>query len=334
MTIHRQINVLGQGGNHTTWWLFKVMVDAGWTVPMSGSGVGGLYASSNVFNMSQSPQRYSSLPANGVGVGSEPWGYPYCWAVLEDPGGNRQVLLTRNNGASNNGDRYWGYYYSQSGSFGDGQTPGTDWYEDQNASAPDQATLWSRTSLVFEDGANATRVFAAADDTPSPEGEYGFIVMEFRSTNDFSGIFVLDDLRHCPPGQVHSLVLLGTDADGIVPQHTYNQRYFINSNPKTLTYRDTIFEYLANNCSYCIWWGYSRFAAPGGGQVSPDGKEYALPICVTTADYSNYIGFSRWFRAPSVNHSYPDTGGTLLYLFTDEIMVVDLLDGATTPTPI
>lgn len=333
MTIHRYLDVLGQGGNHTAWWLFKAMVNAGWTVPMSGSGITGLYATSNVFDMSQSPQKYTSLGPINVGVGSEAWGHRYCWAVLEDPSGNRQVLLMRNNNTGTPGDRYWGLYYSPGGRFGEGQTPGTDWNQEQNAVAPDMQTIWGRTSIIFSDGADAVRSYVAADDTPSPEGEYGFIAMEFRNPNFFSGMFFLDDLRQCPPGQSHSLAIGGVDYADIDPNTTYNYGYFGGNLPRSLSYRDTPFEYFTG-CYYCIWYGYARFATPWGGEISADGKEYALPIAVITGDLWNYMGFSRWFRAPSLAHNYPDTGGGELYLFTEALLIVDVLDGLTTPTPV
>jgi len=329
VTIHRQLDVLGQGGNHSTWWLFKVMVDAGWTVPMSGSGTGGLYATSNVFNMSQLPKNGDVLDPNGIGVGSEPWGHPGCWFVAEDPSGNRQVMLKRSSNGGSGWDHAWTYRYSRGGRFGEGQTPGTEWNENTPAAAPDQATEWNGTQL-FINNATASRTFAAADDTPSPEGEYGFIVMEFKPTNDFSGIICLDDLRECPVGQKDSLTIF---AGG--PTHL-NTTDFLGGNvsPGSLTYRDTPFEYFDTGSYQCGWYGYTRWGAPNGGQVSPDGNEYALPIPVVSKGYPVYMGFSRWFRVPSINHVYPDTGGGENYLFTDILMVVDLLDGLTTPTPV
>ena len=187
---------------------------------------------------------------------------------------------------------------------------------------------------MFTDGAFTTRSFAAADDTPSPEGEYGFICCEFKNVNDFVGMMFLDDLRYCPTGQKHSLTVHAADYDGIDPVTTYTRGYWDGDYPDTLTYRDTPFEYMSGGSYYCVWWAYSRYAAPWGGQISADGNEYAMPICVLSYDQVTYLGFSRWFRAPSIAHNYPDTGGGLLYLFVDSIMIVDLLDGLTTPTPV
>lgn len=329
MTIHRYLDVLGQGGNHSTWWLFKALVDAGWTVPASGSGNGGLYATSNVFNMSQTPKHGSAVDPNGIGVGSEPWGHGGCWFVAQDPSGNRQIELDRGTGAGSGYDGWWYFRYSRGARFGEGQTPGTDWDENTPAAAPDAEIEWNGSNL-FTATEIATRTFVAADDTPSPEGEYGFIVMEFEPTNFFAGLIISDDLRYCPVGQKESLAVWACNSNNLNTGNLFGAA----TSPGSLSYRDTPLEYYAHNAYYCAWYGYSRYAVPNGGQVSPDGNEYALPVPVVSNGYPNYIGFSRWFRAPSIDHNYPDTGGSELYLFTESVLVVDLLDGLTTPTPI
>lgn len=330
MTIHRYLDVLGQGGNHTTWWLFKALTEAGWTVAMSGSGTGGLFATSNVFDMSQLPKQGDIVDPNGIGIGSEPWGHPGCWFVVDDPSANRQILLKRFGpyGAGSY-DTWWTYRYSRGSRFGEGQTPSLDWNENTPPAAPDEATEWDTTGL-FSPGGEATRCFIAADDTPSPSGEYGFIAVEFRATNAFKGIIVYDDVRECPDGLKDCVTVWAGDANDIGTGNFLGG----NGSPGSLYYRDTIFEDWNINTYYCGWYGYNRYAAPNGGQVSADGKEYILPIPVVSKEPSVYVGFSRWFRVPSINHSYPDTGGGELYMFNGNVVIVDLLDGLTTPTPI
>jgi len=329
VTIHRYLDVLGQGGNHSTWWFFKALVDAGWTVPASGSGTGGLYATSNVFDMSQTPKHGSALDPNGIGVGSEPWGHPACWFVAEDPAGNRQIQLRRSVSSGSGYDNTWAFRYSRGGRFGEGQTPGTDWDENTEPTAPDGIAEWNSNSL-FANGAVASRTFVAVDDTPSPEGEYGAIVVEYQATNLLSGLIMVDDLRYAPVGQPAPIAIWAANSGDLSTTTLYAGA----QSPGTDSYQGTSFEYYAHDAFYCGWYGYARWGVPAGGQVSPDGNEYALPIPVITEGFNNYIGFSRWLRAPSIDHNYPDTGGGKLYLFTPSVMFVDLLDGLTTPTPI
>jgi hypothetical protein len=47
--LHRNLNKTGFGGNYCMWWLKETMKAAGWTVKASGSGLNGVYATSDVF---------------------------------------------------------------------------------------------------------------------------------------------------------------------------------------------------------------------------------------------------------------------------------------------
>jgi len=332
MTIHRRLNQVGLGGNYTTWWLIKTMLDAGWTVPMSGSGIGGLYATSNVFDLAQLPIYWSGLGPNGVGVGSEPWGHESCWIVLEDPSGNRQILLQRSAAGASAADSDWYLYYSPGGRFGEGQTPGTDWDADSRSDAPDIGTEASN-SAIFRNGGDPSLCHVAADDTPSPEGEYGVIAVEFYPTNAFSGIIMLDDVRNAPVGHPHPYTVFAELSQGLT-----NSRFHgtgsTDRSPSTVVGAGTPGQVYVQNCRTPRWTSYVANQMPGGGGVGVDGKERALPLIVVSAGAQEYIGVSRWLCSPSVTRDYPNTGSSQQYLFTQVVMIADLLDGVTTPASI
>lgn len=328
MTIHRRLNQAGQGGHYTTWWLLKTMLDAGWTVPFSGSGVGGLYDTSNVFDLAQSPKYTTILDPNGVGIGSEPWGHRSCWICLEDPSGNRQMVLQRSGSAGNFYDGHWYIYWSPGGRFGEGQVAGTDWDEDTVINAPDRGTEISNLA-IFNNNAAASLAQIAADDTPSPEGEYGVFCVELENVNAVQGVIMLDDVRNAPVGHPHPITIFG-DGSGALSANSLHGSLGADSPGTVIDLGQDVQRY-TYNCRYCDYYGYSSRSLPGNGGIGVDGKERALPIVVVSSSVFNYMGVSRWLRTPSVYHSYPDTGGSQQYLYLNGVLVVDLLDGATTP---
>lgn len=330
MTIHRRLNMTGFGGNYTTWWLFKTMIDAGWTVKSSGSGSGGLYDESNVFDLAQTPKNYTNLDANNVGIGSEPWGHPACWFVVEDPGGNRQFRIQRRGSAGDLYDAWWITSYSPSGLFGIGQTPGVDWGATTAPNASDVAVI--RDGYSFSSGEYAVISHIACDDTPSPAGEYGVLAMQFEATNSMRGAFLIDDLRSAPVGHPHALVTWVPAAGNRLSIGYYHGNVSADSPGTVVDFGGDTQTYLTNS-SCCRWYGYSTEGLGNGG-VGADGKERAFPIVVGMLGFEGYMGVSRWFRSPSVVHSYPDTATGQTYLFVDDVVVVDLLDGATTPSSI
>lgn len=339
MTIHRRLNVQGLGGNHTTWWLVKTLLDAGWTVPLSGSGTGGLYATSNVFDTTQWPKHYSALSANGVGAGSEPWGHPGCWVVMEDPGGNRQFLLQRSTTASNTTDDDWHLGYSPAGRFGESQTPGVDWDENTIPTAPDVYDLFAVAgsfSSYFVDGAGYSMVHVAADDTPSPSGEYGFCLIEMKPASSSSGVenamLFFDDLRDVPAGHPHPLVIGCRNEDSVFTVGNIGG----TSTPR---YCYTIQDYggggeaLLNQLALHGRYGGTVYYPTHGG-VGPDEKERIMPYIWGFTGTEGYIGLSRWFRWAAHSRAYPATANNRQLLYLDETVIADLWDGSTLPRTI
>jgi len=252
--------------------------------------------------------------------------------VLEDPSGNRQVQWQRWSNSGNAYDGNWSIYYSPGGRFGEGQTPGTDWDADTRPVAPDEGQEASSGNVLFQAGLVNTMSHVAADDTPSPEGEYGVFCVEFKGTNAMSGAFMLDDLRNAPVGHPHPYTIFADATSAF----SYFSFFGTGSNdsPDTVVGAGTPGEGFVYNCPICYWTSYVAGSMPGAGGVGGDGKERALPMVVISAGVKEYRGVSRWLRLPSVTRDYPNTGTSQQYLFAQSVLIVDLLDGVTTPLPI
>jgi hypothetical protein len=332
MTIHRYLNKYGKGGNHTTWWLVKAMLNAGWTVPASGSGTGGLYATSNVFDTAQTPKQNSLKDPNNVGVGSEPWGHAYCWLVLEDPSGNRQIILQRDSSNTDNGDDEWYVGYSPGGRFGEGQVAGTDWDADTMAAAPDEYALWgSRTgwTALFEVGGAATMVHVAADDTPSPAGEYGVFLVDFKPENTPSAFFFLDDLRDAPTAHPHPLVMFVSSIDSALtvgniggtatPRYAYTIQDFGGGGEARISL-------LALHMRYSTSVYY-----PGNAGQNLDGKSRLPRVIWGFVGTEYYLGLSRWLAWVGEDSTYPKTADAKTRILVNQMLVSDLWDGVTVP---
>lgn len=332
MTIYRYLNKYGRGGNHAAWWIFKCMVDAGWTVPMSGSGTGGLYATSNVFDMAQQPKQNSLKDANNVGVGSEPWGHAYCWVVLEDPSGNRQIIWQRDSVDSDAGDDEWYVGYSPAGQFGSGQTPGVDWDQDTTPAAPDQYNLFGTPTgwaTLFEVGGAANLIHVAADDTPSPSGEYGVFMAEMIPSRTVGSVFMIDDIRDVPTGHPHPLVFF---TEGVSGSLSYSNI----GGGGTPRYAKTLQDYggggeaLINLSPLHMKWGGNVYIPNYAGRNS-DNKERALKAIWGFNGTEGFMGTSRWMLWQPNERGYPCTAESKTLISLDDMLIDDLWDGATVP---
>lgn len=332
MAFFRRQNQTCLGGNHVSWWIIKTLVDAGWTIPLSGSGSGGIYSAANIYDMAQSPKQWSLLDPNNQGVGSEPWGHPYCWAILEDPAGNRQYAFMRDSAASDAGDDEWYVGYSPGGRFGEGQTAGVDWDQDTLPAAPDQydllgtPTAWS---IIWKPGGTRSLIHVVADSTPSSEGEYGIFMVEFTGVNSQDSAFVIDPLNNAPVGHVHPVTNYVSGFDG-----TFNVG---NLNENTHFY--TIFDFGGGSeARVTINYLYARYGntseIPIRGGVGVDGKERALRCPVGFENGMEYMGISKWLAWSSVSHGYPMTANGGKDVFIGDMVFPDLLDGTEAPRTI
>jgi len=333
MALHRIQNMFTRGGNQASWWLIKTLIDAGWTVPMSGSGNGGIWASSNVYDMAQVPQYSPNVPANGIGVGSEPWGKGNCWIVLEDPGGNRQYIFRRDPIETATYDDEWHWGYSYGGRFGEGETPGTDWDENTEPTAPDIANLGgSPTSEtgIWQDANAYGLVFVLADDVPSSEGEYGFIQITIEPTNSSFGCVMVDPLVNAPVGHPHPLTM-GYAWDRTSITFTVGD---LNQNWHMRTWT-RLGEGLEAWATINYTAPYSAgYKIPQYGGIGADGKERAIASIVGFENNEGYMGISRWLKWASVVREYPRSANGYRDLFVDQAIFEDMLDGVTPPASI
>jgi hypothetical protein len=322
VALFRRQNQICLGGNHNTWWLIKTMLDAGWTMPFSGSGSGGLYSASNVFDTTQIPKQWSLRDPNNVGVGSEPWGHASCWAVVEDPGGNRQYVIMRDSDGNDSGDDEWYIGYSPGGRFGEGQVAGTDWDQDTPAAAPDQLdvrgtpTSWTQ---IFESGGVYSVTHVLADSTPSPGGEYGVFLVNVISVNNPIAAIIFDDLRDVPTGHPHPLSILAYRADGGIFVSGVSQfRTIYDYGGASEVWTPAYYTYLESA---------GTVRAPGQMGINRDGKIRGVKALVGFG-VSGYMGVSRWYIWEAIsNNQYPLTANSGKDVFLDSVVVKDLLDG-------
>jgi hypothetical protein len=335
MTMYRYLNKTGYGGNHTTWWILQAMIDAGWTVSFSGSGVGGVYSGGDVFTHSGgvNPKQYSLITVLSP-IGSAEWGYRSCYVILKAPTGNMQIGFWRSTIGADTSDDEWYIGYSPAGTYGSGQVAGTDYDEDTMPAATDEYAIYgSRVSFpsIFGIGGTANLLQVAADDAASPNGIYGVFCVELIATNTVKSVFAIDDLRNAPSAHPHAVVFLA----GASPVIT---AAVIGTGGAGVKNR-TVFDYGGtptwNGVPYnTIYNAASGVVIPNGGGVDADGYERGIAPSVGYYSSEGYMGTSRWVRWPAISRAYPNTGVNETYLYVNDGLVANLLDGVTTPANI
>lgn len=321
MTIYRNLNVAGWGGNYTTWTLIKTLLAAGWTCEASSSGsdggshVGIYSATQNVFSMTTNPVVGSSVVV-GVGIGDEHWGNADCWILLEDPSTHHQLALRRAEFYGSSYDQYWACAYSPGALFTGGglTTPPTasDQVIPSGMTYPDE-------TAVHISGGTANLIHCCASNLPSDAGEYGFFLVELKATNTVQSVIMIDDVYN-----------LGSNPDANVI--TYKATAFTSSAITTNTFARTKgSEGGWDSVKGCTITGLY----PSSGGTDPyDSKERAGIVHWKNDTRSRACGISRWLRWAGVDHSYPAISDDLKHLIIGEVLVVDLFDGASTPLAI
>lgn len=330
MALYHYQNRYAWGGNYGTWWIIKALTDAGWTVPMSGSGTGGLYASGNVFDMSQLPQRGSLLGSNGIGVGSEPWGKGSCWIVMQTPTGGRQMIFRRHSNNDENYDDDWHFGFSHAGRFGEGQVAGTDWDEDTQPLAPDNVNLLGSpptgTGIHFRVGYQQSLLHVVADSTPSPEGEYGFFCAELYSYNTPFGVFFMDNLRNAAVGDPFPVAMgLRNNDTGVLNPQNLGQNWGM----KSIYDIGGAGEALVT-VGY-LWGNFNSQRVPGALGMGIDGKIRAVAPAVGFRGGFGYMGLSRWLRWLPFLMDYPTTASGQKDVVINQAFIKDLMDGTEYP---
>jgi len=328
MAIHRYLNKATLGGNHCTWWLQQAMIDAGWTVAMSGSGtIGGLYSAvGDVFDRPGANPVQNSLCAN-----PGDWGYNDCWIVLEDPAGNRQLLIQRDATAGDVNDDDWAFEWNASADFAGGAAgtvPTSAGGKGQDIYGSPGVTH----AALFSKGGVAGLFHVAADDTASPLGEYGVFCVELVAVDTINAIFMLDDLRNGPTNgdfSAHSLAIY------ISPGSTVLDYYILYYGTKVVTWRDWGGggEAWVTDLKYpCLFDGAAR-VYPGGG-MAPASGEISLPYFCTQSALGGFAGVSHWLRMPAVERGYNHRSISELYWYMGDCLIQNLPDGVTVPANI
>ena len=331
MTIHRNLNKVGVGGNYTAYWILKTLQDAGWTCERSGSGTNGVFDTADVFSdvvkgsLIVYPGDAHPPPANvGLGSGLETMGGPWCWFVLRCPGGNREIILIRGPTKGDASDDEWFMGYSPGSQYigGGPDVPATAIDEEQVSTGGNRAA----PGTVYVNGNVANLIHVAADDTPSPDGEYGFLCLEMITVNDVNSITGIDDRRNNAIGDTESLILIQESTDLTVAL------MFAGSFGYTICDPLGVYAWLPMTVVFpCTTAGGYQLT----GRISEiDSFEHPLPLYYLEHTTYGYRGSSRWFYSAAVARDYPNTGNAETLLYVDDILIVDLLDGLTTPAAI
>ncbi len=326
MTVQRTLNQGAYGGNGATWHLSELLIDScSWVVSMSGSGNGNLFSSDgDVFS------RTSANPVIGSqAISSDHWGHGGCWMVLEDLN-SRQVLLKRHATDGNTYDARWAVGYSKGGNF----VGGSDVLAPTASDEEWIFTAAGSPAVLFSTGTTASLLQILADDAESEGGEYGFCLVEYVATNTANAVLVMDNIQEAATGDPHPLAFYcSTAGQSLLGSNLYNTA--ATNKPKAWVDVGGGSEQW-DDAYYC-WSGYGTPSQtntqlfPGGAGVSKyDSYERGPFIPITGASVGGFLGYSRWFYWAGVERGYPNTGGTLVTVYTEEVSIRGW-DGVTVP---
>lgn len=331
MTIHRDLNRAGLGGNYTTWYLIQQMLAAGYTIGGSGSGTGGVWqAVTDVFQHTTNPMIGGAVAAIGVGVGSEDWGNALCWFALVAPDGT-ELVLQRDNVAGNATDDEWCYYYSPGGVLNYGAAAA--------AVAPiaaDGRNLFGTINAAWPQihgvGNVANLIHIAVDDALSTEGFSGLICVELIAVNTLRSVVMIDDLSSVP-------------ASGLFAPHA-----------KTFHFATGAGQLLSNILSNVVNAPIALVDYGGGGEAwdvvpyvlltdsggtlypggagAPASGEVPMPCIVGDRTHGGFGGLSRWLSYPAVIRVYNDRSTSELRWYIEDVQLIGLPDGVTVPATI
>jgi len=330
MTIHRELNRAGLGGNYTTWYLWNTMIAAGYTVDGSGSGVGGVTALADVFQHATNPMIGGAVAAIGVGVGNEDWGNGQCWIALTKPDGT-QIVIQRDVGIGNNFDDEWCYYYSPGGVLNFGAATAT-----VAPIAADGRDLFGTINAAWPQihgiGNVANLIQIAADVALSPAGFSGSICLEFLTVNALRSVVMVDDLRNVPSGGLYAPHAKSFHVTTGVGELGSNIIGNVASCPFTLVDYGGGGE-AWDRTPYHLIQDAGGTLYPGAGGV-PTSGEVPFPLPVGLRTHGGFGGLSRWLRWQSFTRPYNDRSTAEDLWYVEDVEVQDLPDGVTIPAGI
>jgi hypothetical protein len=332
MTIQRDLNRGGLGGNFTTWYLWQQFLAAGYSIDASGSGTGGVYSAvGDVFDPVGNPVIGAAVVI-GVGIGSESWGAQRCWALFTALDGS-QLVIQRGNTAGNAGDDEWCYSYSPDGVFNLGAA---------NANtapvAADQRDLWGTLNAVWPSihqvGNVANMIHVAVDDALSVQGFSGFLCVELVNPNALKAVVMVDDLTQVPSGGLFSAHAKAFHVATGVGQLLAN----IIGNPASAPYAlvdkgggTESWDRVPYNVVIDSVGGSQLY--PGGG-LAPSSGEVPAPIFVGDPTHGGFGGLSRWLSWPAMIRVYNDRSNAEDRWYIEDAQLIGLPDGATIPSTI
>lgn len=406
MTIHRDLNRAGFGGNYAAWYLKELLKTAGWKVVASGSGTGGIandpgngdditgtapnmtltdagasfvsgmvgafitiagaananddgefpitavtdannivYTNASgvgevggaftwevhgdVFDQVDNPKINTAAISIGVGWGQEHFGNENVWYLMRHPVSNREFVLKRTNTVGDAQDGSWWMGYDPVSAYdpttGTNINPPTAPGSEQTASS---AGTRAAPSSIYASGMTATVIHIAADDVASPDGEYGFVMVEMEPTNNLSSMTILDDIRNTATGDPHALLIGHSNTTLLI-----STLYTGSTTPKTLFDYGGGGELWGSACYGGVNCGGGGYYPAASGVSLYDSKERPFPIPVIGTTIGGYIGISRWLQSAAVARDYPNTGdtGSPDHLYIDDVVIIDILDGVTVP---
>lgn len=336
MANHRYTDQLGRGGNFSTWWFIRALIDAyeaihgaNSCVVASGSGTGGRDLITgvdpgpnfNVFDPTNNPYYYTD-PAGtaklNTGDGTEPWcSAPRAWIVLKLLGAG-QIVLQHSSTGSDAGDASWNWGYA----------PGSWSLAGCNANTcPVDATVpgqyrWLRGSAngagsaVLSAGSIVTRTSAMARDVASSAGAYSAIVEEIEPANAHGGIMAIDALTSAKCDifrNVHSKVFWATNQTTTFNSMTYMSpasavgagagdypQALLDFGGGTVSWDTVSYCPVLENASgayLTLYPGQAGAPAAGQNDVAPQ---------VSSRLHGGWIGFSDLFRWAATLRPYPD----------------------------
>jgi hypothetical protein len=306
MALVRDLNRGVRSGNEALWYLRVLLLQAGWTVPTSGSGNGGLYsASGDVF---------IGFAHGGQQVASGSFGWGSCWIVLQSPGGEEWLFQRYSNNSDDYDDR-WFVGYSASGGYSGAPTNTPD-----ATTAPataDGQTLHNGGGL-FSDDLQPMIVHIIADTEPTAAGGYGFIMLGFHPStsvhNHLSTVICQDPYLNADPGNPHPWALGVSITQGFPTPATLQLKTWSHYGEGGETWITAYYGWYQDSTGTINPTG----AYPGTGY---DGKERPLPIPIHEEANGYVSGVSKWFSWSAIDRDYPQKAEGSPYLYLGNAMV-------------
>lgn len=297
MAMVRLLNQFSDTGHAVPWYISEVLCyqggsGAGWTVDMSGSGVGGVYsATGDVFDRAEkNPVRASLVTDIGVGVGQEHFGGNNCWIVLGDPNG-RQWLFYRYPSTLDANDDEWVIRISPGGNYTGGDAS-------NRATATDDFYIWNYNTAayasIFAPGGTQNLIHVVADSDPAASGEYGFWCLEMTATNSQNAFISQDPYSEYGVGDILPLVFWA------MPENKFDYGYLGSASYYPIVYTQ------GTTRRYTIIPNLTSVYPNSAGINVYDSKERPFPMAIA-APTVGFLGLSHWVRWGAVDRDYPST---------------------------